>query len=50
LLDVTAVNNRRVKFGVGWLVQLLELFVTVVIDYSNNFTWKAIWDSIIMNA
>jgi len=29
---------------------LLELFVAVVREYWNNFTWKAIWDGIIMNA
>jgi len=42
LLDETAVNNGRVKFGVGWYAQLLEPFVTVVTEYSNNFTQKAI--------
>jgi len=29
---------------------LLEIFVTVVTEYSNNFTWKTIWDGIITNA
>jgi len=32
---------------VAW-AQLLELFVMVVTEYSNNFTWKAIWDGIIL--
>jgi len=25
-------------FGIGWHAQLLQFFVTMVIEYSNNFT------------